>query len=807
MKLQIMKKLYIAFMAAAMMTSCSDDETATQQKPLEPGSEVNFNLHLSESKPTTRTIYGDEEGTDGNKAFPIYWVDGDQVAIASPGGAVSQAAYTIAVDEGNNKQNYATSMTKIGDAGIQWGEEFPQSFYSVYPYKYTDINDEVIENTFTINDKAAIANLHIRKTQRQLFTEENRIDNGDGTFTWKGTPIGEQGIKYPDAIMYAQKQMSANGDVVLQYVPLATAFNITLAGYDYNVGSNQDDNPIVIQEIIIEAPEGVNLVGDFTATFNEDATTAPVVGGITNASNIIHVPCLTNETNYLHPNPSTDKISLNVFAIPTDGQVTEKWKLHVKTNYKTYTRTLKPTSEAQGVIKPGQVHKLNMPKINITSDNTLDAATWMKNIPRNVYITDLSLPGAWYCQQEEYQGLNPETNAKWTIQGLWEKGVRAFSVETRSGRDLAVTPYTPNQVFISGTGNNYTGLIKDNYVYWGGTNISTVMADLCDAVSSKKYGYAVLMLSYADGGEVGHRAKDYAFWLQGIYEAYNRLNPTRKAAVYTDPVTPETTIGDVAGKLIIQVNVASGLPGGSITLGSYGQNLPGLLTYVNRKREAGTAPISLMHWMKWSNDYMTNTNVMVNDHDNEQEARNALKSLEDTYGTDAFFCNYSIANRTQVDTGTNKDIPTYYNRKKALSRILRNGYLSLDMGYHNLWSIFAAGGTQTTSATDENTNAKAFAVNMNSWILGLLNERINLGDYGPFGVVLCDYIAREATYNDTTVKGTDIIDRILRMNQLFRLSRDENKPEWPDNGSGTSTPSAASYSSTLSKDANGWNAY
>ncbi len=810
-----MKKLYYAFFAAALTASCSDDDTATQHKPLNPGSEVSFNLRLTESDLSTRTVYGDE---NTNNAFPIYWVKGDQVAMAAPGAAVETATYTIDVENAN--QNFATSMTKVGDAGIQWGTELPQNFYSVYPYKYTDIDGTTIENKFTINGKEAVANLHIRQTQRQMFTYDK------ATKTWKGTPVGEQGMKYPDAIMYAQKQMSVSEEVALRYIPFTTAFNITLKGLDY-VGETTD--PIVIQEVIIEAPENVKLVGDFTATFNQDATSVPEVGNITNASNIIQIPCMGDKTKYLHPSLG-DAINFNVFAIPNnkeDIKVTADWKLHVVTNYKTYTRKLTPTNASSGQLIAGQVHKLKMPQIHIDdADIKLTLSSWMKSIPRNVYITDISLPGAWYSRQAQYQGNSDGTEVKdngtntgWKIQDLWDKGVRAFSVETRSSHSgglLPTYPYAPNSVVISGTGNNLpNGSISNPEDYYrNGTDVSDVMGALCDALAGAdgtreiSSGYAVLMISYADGGDGGHRSQDYAYWLEGLYNSYNSLTSAQKARVYGsqgETLGPNTTIGDVQGKLIIQVNVASGLPGGSITIGEYNNknlSLPALFTYVNRKRPTGTAPISEMHWKRWEDSYMRNAVDKIEDHEDPTYVYN---KLDEVLQSGTFYCNYSMANRTQPNTGTAEDLPTYDTRWTTLSRILRNSSMALSLNRHNLWSIFAAGGTQAVNSTDDTSasNALTFASTMNDWVLKQLNTRIADGNYGPFGLVFCNYIANTAG----SVNGNDIIARILRMNQLFRLSRDENKPEWPDNGSGISTPSAASYSSTLSKDANGWNAY
>lgn len=787
-----MKKLCFHIIVAVMLASCSDNEMSAPQRPSAPGTEVSFALRLSGSDLSTRTVYDDED--ESTKSFPVFWVNGDRVAIASPGAAVPQATYSVGI--AGDRQNYATSMTKVGDAGIQWGNSFPQNFYSVYPVEYTDVDNSVVKNTFAINGNTATAMLHVRSTQRQVFECTTTTDGERILNIWKGTPVDENGMTYPDAIMYAQKQMNADGAVVLQYIPFTTAFNITIDGYELTAGF--DDPHIVIQEIIIEAPEGVQLAGDFTATFNEDATTPPVVDVTGNSCaepNVIRIPCMTSDVNYLHPAPSTDAsrdiINVNVFAIPIAGKVTADWKLHVKTNYRTYTRSLKPAaSDGAGMLVPGQVHKMEMPNIFITlpGETTLDPSTWMQKIPRNVYITDLSLPGAWYSRQKEYQGTN--NGAEWTIRDLWNKGVRAFSVETRTST-LARYPYDPNAVVVSGTGRN--GGLGSNKYYTGGTPIADVMGSLCDAVSEKRFGYALLMLSYADGGEGGHRPKDYAYWLQGIYEAYNGLSTERKAAIHADAISPRTTIEDVAGKVVLMVNVASGLPGGDITAGDYNCKLPALFTYVNRKRTPGTAPVSMMHWMDWQDSYMKNVDILVHDNDNVDEARDALSTLEADY----LYCNYSIANRTQPDGGSDADLPTYAQRKTALGRILRNSSLSLELGCHNLLSVFAAGGTEAASATS-GTNTENFAANMNQWILDRLDERIRTENYGPFGNVFCSYIANKAG----SVDGAKIIERILRMNQLFRLSRDESKPEIKGvKGTRTLPPAANSGGQ------NGWSSY
>lgn len=774
-----MKKLLTIAAGTIVLVSCSGDKITGPTSPANPGSEVNFSLQFTGNN-MSRTIYGDE----ANNSFPIYWVNGDEVLIASPGATIENARYTI---EAGENQDYATSMTKIGDAGIQWGSTFPQNFYSIYPVGYTTQNNTAVENTLYNNSGVAVAHLNVRDNQIVRFA---KTVTADGT-VWKGTPIDHLGKQNPDALMYAQKQMTEDGAVTLRYIPFTTAFHIDLAGYDLTDQLGEDPT-VTIEEVIVEAPAGVTLVGDFTATFDANCVDAPTVdvsGNTTRNSNIIRVQTMDSEYRYLTINKG-EKVSFNVFAIPVGNEVSSDWKLTVRTLTGTYTRPLTPGQGTDaGKLIAGMVHKLNMPAFMVNSDFTFDKTSWMSQIPRNVYITNLSLPGAWYSRQSEYQGTNNGTT--WTLQALWDAGVRAFSCETRTATARWGST-TPTKVVVSGTGVN-GGMLSDAY-YYGGDDISGVMGDLADAVSES--GYAVLVLSYADGGKGGHRSRDYAFWLQGIYNSYNSLSAARKAKIYQGPLTSETTVGDVLGKLILQVNVASGLVGGDITIGDYAGNLPGLLTYVNRKRESGTAPISQMHWSEWNDSYMVNKITSLPSQD-LADVTNALMGLD----PNTLYCNYTIANRTQLDTGTATDLPTYANRKQAISRILRNSEIVLNNGRHNIWSMIGAGGTQATSSSSS-TSAQSFAANMNAWLLEQLETRMNNGNYAPLGLVLCNYIAN--TVNG--VDGNEIIDHIVRMNQMFRLSRDENKPEWPDSGQ-TVSKSQADYSSSLSKDPNGWDAF
>lgn len=768
-----MKKIILFAACAAMLASCSDDKVnEAPYAPATPGTEVDFSLNLDASG-SSRTIYGDETTLNGVTGFPIYWVNGDNVLLASPQCDVKQATYAVAVD--GTQQNYATSMDKVGAAGLQWGTAETTNFYSVYPTQYkTNVSEAPVVNTLTATADAAVAELHVRDYQINLFEK-----NASGT--WVGTPIDRTSMtnlaanhKNPDAIMYAQKAHlsgSTDGNVVkLNYKPFTVAFHVTLNGYTLaeNLGT---DPGVTIQEVIIKAPEGTNLAGNFKATFNADCTTAPVVevsGNTLKTKNEIHIPTLSSiDGHYLTLNKE-EKVEFNAFAIPTSGNVTSDWTLTVRTTSGDYTRPLTPTNSGQLIA--GQMHKLSLPSFQVSNGFQFDPTQWMAQIPRNVYLSELSIPGAWYAGVTEYQ-LTAD------IATLWNAGVRAFAIETRTNSYLLGIP---NSVVISGTGNPTGEYYRD------GTNISSVISSIITQLQSKYEEYAVLVLSYADGGKGGHRERDYAYWLQGIYETYNSLTDSQKEYVYRNAITPNTTINDVLGKLIIKVNVDSRIPisgsypGGWGGAGSwsytYNNNLPGLLSYTDLTWESSSlnsSLISQMYWVNWSNDYRTN-----------------ISSSIGALNPSTLYWNYSVANRTQLNTGTDKKIPKYENRQASISTLLANSRTIYLAGSHNVWFYVGAGGTQATSQTSTNNSTTAFATEMNSWINTQLENKINGKDFSPFGIVMCNYIT------DATYTGPTIINNIIKMNRLFRLNRDENQPEWP-------TTTQADYAASVDT-ADGW---
>lgn len=702
---------YIVSLALAFtVASCSDD-METPNHPANTGDEVQFGAALSGVD--TRTVYGDETTT----GFPIYWVQGDKVKVASPQCGVKQAEYSVSV--ASETQNYATSLNKTGAAGIQWGTSETADFYSIYPSDGAALN---------IQGNNVTATLRVNATQYAKTTDKTGTD--------KKTYIYAQPAEMGNVVMYAKTaNVSKSAEAVnLHYKPFSTVIEFEITAPATNSGNQQ--SAITIQALTLTAPTGTTIAGDFTFNFPENDTSAPTIAAASGGSNAITLHFLENNQYNTVLSTTKNMMKAKMCLMPVSGVSSlEGWTVAVNTSAGTFFKTLtgQPAAEAGG-LKPGKVHKLKLPQLSYASDEwvySLD--NWITSLPdyKNIYLSEVSLPSAWYAgSSEAYQATTDFTT-------LWNAGVRAFAVECRTSSSYQTWPpaYIPDRVVISGSGNNTAG-----GAYKGGTKISSTIASIASAIKSDEYG--VLVLSYADGGSGGHREEDRAFFISGIA---NEITQSGATNIYANEITANTTINDVLGKLIIKVNVDKNIPEGT-----YGDNMNALFSYnpfvQQIKSEGGkfdTPYFSNLHWKTWSDNNKTYSSLMPNG---------------------LTWC-FSSANRTQLNSGTDTNIPKYEERQAALQRMGNESKKIYDASTHNVWFYFNAGGTQATSIDSDSDSPTTFASTMNSWLLNSINTKINNSEPSPLGIVMFN----QCTGDNATYHGTDIIKAIVEMNSMFYL--------------------------------------
>lgn len=730
--MKTIRYIFLTLAAATFVAACSEELNPNEINKANPGDEVQFSLSLPGK---TKTVYGDETANeDGtNPRFPIYWVNGDKVKVASPQcqSGRNNAEYSVSVE--SETQPYATGLTKTGDYGVQWGSEETADFYSIYPSTAgTALNVDDPDNV--------TATLHVDATQ---FANTTNYEKS----------IYAQPAEMGNVVMYAKTTVNrndkkTNGIVELHYTPFSTVLEFELTAPGTSEPGKEPD--ITIQSITLIAPEGTIIAGDFTFNFPTSTNSSPSVSAETiGGSNVITLHFLDNNQYTTKLSTDVQTLKAKMCVMPISGvENLRDWKVDVATSAGTFSKNL---TDQTGELKPGLVHKIKLPQLNYAASGwVFEPGNWIPSLPdyRNIYLSELSLPGAWYAgSDEEYQATDEITT-------LWNAGVRAFAVECRTNSTWIggiFGHWTPNYVCISGTGRNPS--IGDAYA--DGTNITSVIAALKTALANHPDEYAVLVLSYADGGSGGHRDEDHAFFLKGIATALSGYSDI----IYSSAINANTTVNDVKGKLIVKVNVDNNIPLGNYT----GMNA--LISYNPFLSQMSGADYSRpyysdLYWSNWADTYKT---------------YDLVSNLQGASGNEKkFVWVFSSANRTQTNTGTNTTIPTYEQRQTALEAMGDYSKSIYDASTHNVWFYYNCGGTQATSQTSSNPSPTAFAKVMNKWLLNRLKIKVGevansngeiKAEPSPLGIVMFN----QCTGNNNTYYGADIIKYIIEMNSMFYL--------------------------------------
>lgn len=740
------KNIFLMLAVASIASACSEELNPNEINKANPGDEVQFGAALPG---VTKTIYGDETET----GFPIYWVGGDKVQVASPQcqSGRNNAEYLIGVNGAG--QNYATSMTKTGEYGVQWGNTDEADFYSVYPAGSA---------VLSISGNDVKASLSIARAQ----TAKPK--------TTSATDLVFEPEDMNDVVMIAKEKKVPTGNVVnLKYIPFSTVIEFTIPGPTSS--ESGDAMEIIVQSLTLTAPEGTNIAGDFD--FNLGGLSSTSKSGITdlsaenvsNASNSILLHIMDRNNAYAKVTKG-QTLKVKMCLVPQQYTSLEGWKVTVSTNEGNYVKTIQSNqlnSDAEkNKLKSGLVHKVTLPALNYKGKWDYNLGDWIQTLPdyENIYLSELSLPGAWYAGGKVYFGSDANQNYQVTsdIEPLWAAGIRAFAIECRSwtaSRTLLPTNRTnPKGLCVSGTGYENGGAYCDGGRLQGNASakrIKDLITELASCVATNNKEYGVLVLSYADGGNGGHRDSDHSYFIQGVV---NEIAQSGATNIYTGDITPKTTVEQVKGKLIVVVNVDD-----NITKGSYANNGNMLINYTPFPSNLASKTevyFSHLYWKIWEDTY---------------------KALAGMNTSDLLWC-FSSANRTDCTITTSEDgkitnrngVVTLSQRKAALKAMGDKSKRIYDASSHNVWFYFNCGGGHTTT-TEGDTDAAKFAKAMNPWLLNRIRVKSGeiknskgeyVSDPSPLGIVMFN----RCTDSDTaSYKGPAIIDAIIRMNSKFYL--------------------------------------
>lgn len=719
-----MKKIYNYILLSALAfasASCINEELNPDQPTAETGDEVKFGLSLGD--PNTKTVYGDETA---NHTFPIYWIDGDKVQVFSPQCLEGRrsAEYKVILPSGVANPYYAEDLAKTGEYGVQWGNNETADFYSLYPSgNYTLSSDGTKAENITIG-----------------YTQNINVN---------GTTVKSD---MEDCLMYAKNTAVTRGSVVnLHYDPISTVVMVTLKVAENAFGT--DAESFTVQSISLIAPDGTDIAGTFSLNISNGT-----FGGFAEgkSSNTIISQIVNSSTGGFHTLSNGKSITIPLFLAPAAYSSVEKWKVQVVANGNTYTKTL----NINKALEPGQIHKITLPELK-PATTEWDVSKWMTYIPRNVYLSEVSIPGSWNSINPDFQDVG-STDSE-TIANQYAQGVRAFHLDTRWKASYSWSFF--QKVIGLGVadggdvGSSGSSIVTSGDKYMRGDDtplVEDIISQLVSYIKTTPEEYMVLVCSFAQSS-INHEGSN-GYWYGEISAICNK-DAYKDYIVDATKIDSNTLVGDVLGKILVIVNMQESISN-TTTLPSGSRCM---FTYMPSELESTRF------------DSSSNETLLKNNSDNLW--------YSGTTATTSGLTMYN--NQAQITSSTGSGIshdrgyaPSVTERSAVLNGILnwsKSNYNTENYA-HDKWVYLGLGGYQVSEGGDAGAVSGSYstiASTYNTWINGKVTEmgttpsgQTTAVPYYPVGIVLMNYVNDYAS----TVKN------ILLLNNKYRLQYDSSKP-------------------------------
>ena len=557
-----MKKIVyysLCAVALAALSSCQEDIVEEAVIPAQTGDEITFGSELDEQ--LTKTIYG-PLSADGTK-YPVEWENGDHISIYCPEAAQTKIVkYKITPDPSNPSTSSAVTKVNPDEAGLQWGQEETHHFSAFYP------GDRILGSV----EGKLRAEIPVR--QEPVRWEKEKNTAGGITYT------GVANTDYAFMWAYGKHNKSEGGDVALKFKPWVTILDVEING-----PANARES-IKMSSVQIRSLSGETLNGEFLIDFNpvednkSNYPTYEEYGNPNATRSQISIQLYDDEWvnndgtkgNFITLNHG-DKIVVRFYLLPKDvnydtsGEGRNDLQIRVTPfNSAVLTRTLNAQGgTVHGGILAHKVNKVILPSVSKTGPNY-----WMSSLNPGIYVTELSLPGSKMSYQTEANGADVAYQ-NLTIGEQFRNGIRAFQLQTASKRD-------------GSGGTRYNRWDEDEInlhlmqtVAGSATNteFKTVVDSIARALeqaNNNEYAFILLTMSEGDSEEYYYQVQtgtgifgipiyeNYDIsakeaWMDAIKEDLTEMAAEpEKYRLYTEEITPTTTIADVAGKIIIKVN-------------------------------------------------------------------------------------------------------------------------------------------------------------------------------------------------------------------------------------------------------------
>ena len=409
-------------------------------------------------------------------------------------------------------------------------------------------------------------------------------------------------------------------------------------------------------------------------------------------------------------------------------------------------------------LKPGQIHEL--PGLPTLTSGNWDPANWMVNIQRNVYLSEISIPGSWNSLNPDFQGANP------SIEAQYNAGVRAFHLDTRwraTGNWYGLIGDSPiTDLGIANSSGTYDVVGDNGESGKCMTQAAPTFASALTEITSKvqEDEYMVVYCTFAQGSTV------YGDWRAEIAEAcVNNEN-----VIDARTLDKNSTVDDVLGKVIVIVS-----------------------TYTPGEVQSKTL-------------FTDMRNELDEEYANKDYLVRPLTYNNSTSSGISLYATYAqITREGNAATGGDGDRgyePTLTERETKCKNLLNWSQTNYSTGNfeHNAWIYMGLGGYVLEEGYIRDTENYAAVNNrLITWLNGKLDEMETNEAYYPVGIVFMNGVVNRQ--QGTTVDITQTVKDILLLNNRYRKAYDPDRSpvdgSYISGGGSTVNSAAPGYSSGM----------
>lgn len=513
-------KIFNIFAASLLVLgSCTEEEYLGT--PIQKGDEISFGTSTP-NEIKTRTIYGTPvDNGDGTGYFPVYWEQDDEIAIYCPQ-AVQPATKLVHYTITPNSSNLSTSdaVTRVGDVGLQWGNRDEEHrFYGFYPAT-------AVKGTETDGHITA----EIPVLQNVVRWEDNGKEVGQGK-VYNGVPDTKLAYMFAYNAVTPSDLTAENPNVPLVFKPLVTILEVQVNG-------PSSGSPVKVTNINVTASDGSALAGNFDCYISDQSgDCTPLEDGT--VTNRVSVSCYDNVNDQFIELGVGDKLNVKLFLIPNTGHNIDKGSLKVTVstlNGAARTKTLQTAD-----IVAQCVNRVSLPAL----DSNTDTNYWMSNLDKNIYFSELSIPGSFMAAgTEDNRGLFRPTYYRYqnaTLTQQFKDGIRFFNFQL---------DYNNNVYYAGQSGDvNLTDAYNEIKVA-----VDQAKTDL-EAKGRECLDFAVIQVNYKQTGGNLQESNRKKAWISNVSNQINEWVIQNNAVV--NP-TANLTLDDLKGKVVFIIRYIAG---------------------------------------------------------------------------------------------------------------------------------------------------------------------------------------------------------------------------------------------------------